>query len=110
MPKFVNLTPHGVNIYDEKGETLLMTVPPSGTVARCATKSEIVRKVARVPLLAISYGEVADLPKKKRGTIYIVSLLVRAACPDRKDLASPGELLRNAEGQPVGCKGLAINR
>lgn len=41
-------------------------------------------------------------------TVYVVSALVRLALPYRRDLASPGPLVRDADGQPVGCRGLEV--
>ena len=106
----VNLTPHALNIFDEAGENQLVTVAPSGTVARCAVNSTKVGEVDGVSLFTSVFGEVEDLPEPVEGTIYVVSMLVRSALTGRKDLASPGDLIRNEAGQPVGCKGLNINR
>ena len=63
-----------------------------------------------VVLYRQSFGAVDGLPVPAEGTMYVVSLLVRQAAPDRADLASPGELVRDNAGQPTGCKGLAVNR
>lgn len=40
---------------------------------------------------------------------YLVSAMVRLAVPERTDVFSPGELLRGADGQPTGCRGLVGN-
>ena len=55
------------------------------------------------------YGAVVGLPEEQDGVLYIVSGLVRAALPDRKDLASPAKLVRNDKGEIVGCEALEIN-
>jgi hypothetical protein len=34
---------------------------------------------------------------------------VRESVPSRKDVVSPGELIRDAKGNPVGCKGFEMN-
>ena len=107
--KIVNLTPHQLMVFDAAGESLLATIEPTAPAARCSTKSETAGQVNGLPLFTTSYGEVADLPEQQADTMLVVSLVVRQACPDRKDLASPGELLRDANGQPRGCKGLAVN-
>jgi hypothetical protein len=106
----VNLTPHVLNIFSADGKTQLVTLPPSDSVARCSVESIQVGSANGVPLFAASFGEVSDLPDPKQDTIYVVSMLVRSALPERADLASPGELIRNEAGQPVGCKGLNVNR
>lgn len=103
---FVNLTPHEITIVG--GETDVR-VAPSGSVARCAQKSVVVGTVEGVSLNRTEFGAVEGLPAPVEGTIFIVSALVRTAVPSRTDVASPGELVRNAAGQPVGCKGLVVN-
>jgi hypothetical protein len=105
-----NLTPHALNIFDAEGKNLVVTIPPSGQVARCSVKSEKVGEAEGVDLFAASFGLVEDLPNPEEGTIFVVSMLVRSALPAREDLASPGDLIRDDKGQPVGCKGLNINR
>jgi hypothetical protein len=120
----INLTPHAVRIFAADGKTELVTVPPSGTVARVAvTRQETgvvpiewdaERLLARDPLAGIpvfvgSYGQVENLPAPVMGTIYIVSAMVRQAVPTRRDAMSPGELIRDEKGQPTGCRGLEAN-
>lgn len=102
----VNLTPHALNIITGTGT---VTVPPSGAVARCATASVEAGEHEGIPLARTTYGEVVGLPAPEAGTLYVVSALVRAAVPHRADVASPGELVRGPDGQPVGCKGLVVN-
>lgn len=106
--RFQNLTPHVLNILDEEGEQVLAL--PSEGVARCAVAQRVVEEHDGVVLFAQEFGEVEGLPEPEEGTIYVVSLLVRQAVPHRRDLASPGQLVRDEAGQPVGCKGLAVNR
>lgn len=61
-------------------------------------------------------GETTGLPPEvpsehdEHPKVFIVSTLVRLAHPERRDLASPGELVRNEAGQPIGCRGLIVNR
>lgn len=56
----------------------------------------------------MEFGAVEDLPPVVEGTIYVVSRMVITACPDRRDFVSPGPLLRNEAGQPIGAIGLSI--
>jgi hypothetical protein len=106
--RFINLTPHTLNVFDEEGKAQVAEIPPSGTVARVDTVYKGVGTVDNIPLFESVYGEVKNLPTPDGETMYIVSTPLRLACPERGDLASPGELLRNDEGQPIGCKGLVI--
>lgn len=102
----VNLTPHTLSIYD--GETLVVTLPPSGQVARVSIETQRLSVMDKVPLYVQQPGEVVGLPEPD-GALFVVSALVRLAVPNRRDVASPGELVRNEAGQPVGCKGLVLN-
>ena len=102
-PTFVNLTPHAIVCVD--GPTL----PPSGALARCATKSVFAGEHASVLLASVAYGAVEGLPEPVPGVIYIVSALVRSAVPLRLDVASPGDLVRDSAGAVIGCKNLVVN-
>ena len=107
--EFSNLTSHAIKILNGQGN-LVIEVPPSGAVARVAATSEVVGVVNGVSLFTTQFGEVDGLPEAQEGVIFITSLLVRSAVPDRRDVASPGELVRDSAGQPMGCKGLSVNR
>jgi len=111
MAKIVNLTPHAITIVGPSGPT--MTIPPSGVVARVATTPSPAGEVAAVEgvvaLHRVAFGEVQGLPGEEAETIFVVSALVRAAVPHRGDVASPGDLVRGEDGQPIGCRGLIIN-
>jgi hypothetical protein len=104
--EIVNLTPHSITIHGAPGGPV--EVPPSGGVARCASRSEPAGEAAGVPLVRTVYGEVVGLPAPVAGTLLIVSALVRQAAPGRADLASPGEAVRDGEGRVVGCRGLVV--
>jgi hypothetical protein len=107
--KLVNLTPHTISIISSEGGSSV-AVAPSGSVARCATKSVPAGVLhGGVALSRVEYGAVEGLPEPTPGTVFVVSALVRAAVPHRQDVASPGDLVRGADGQPVGCRGLVIN-
>ena len=104
MTKIVNLTPHAVNIVGGA------TYEPSGAVARVEETLTPVGQVEGIPLYEVSYGKVEGLPQDTSPEVlYIVSAMVRAACPGRTNLASPGAPVRNSAGQVVGCRGLIVN-
>lgn len=103
---FVNLTPHILNIHTPAG---VVNVPPSGRVVRVAQTSAPAGEAEGVALYRVSYGEVVGLPAPVPGVLLIVSGMVREALAgSRADVASPGALLRGADGQPIGCNGLNI--
>lgn len=50
-------------------------------------------------------GEITGLPPSREGVIYVASALVAEAA-HRRDVFSPGELIRDEEGRVVGARGL----
>jgi hypothetical protein len=104
--ELVNLTPHVINVQGVSGE--VREIPPSGVVARVSESSEVVSEIEGIALFASVYGEVVGLPEPKEGSLFIVSALVKSAVQGRSDVVSPGALVRDANGQPVGCKGLRV--
>ena len=104
--KILNLTPHVMNIYNEKKEEIA-TIPPNGDPVRITAIREKVGEVLGIPLFKTRYSDPVGLPDYDPDTMIIVSGMVRTACQDREDLWQPGELLRNAEGKPIGSVGLS---
>jgi hypothetical protein len=115
----INLTPHAVRVVSPDG-TLLAEYPASGLVARVSMETAPALTLygqtgAEIPVCTQRPGPVTGLPPVRLtgagsyGELYIVSAMVRTACPDRRDLFSPGELVRGADGQPTGCLGLVVN-
>lgn len=124
MTQIINLTPHAVVIYDNDGKTILATVQPSGDVARVSMTRQQMGVVpltddaraildkqpgSGIPVYVSTAGDVTGVPALQTGKIYLVSAMVRLALKNRLDVLSPGELIRNEAGQPVGCKGLEAN-
>jgi len=102
----INLTNHEINIYNQRKD-LVMSVSASGLEARIITKYHLINIVDRIPLFKlIVTEEPIGLPDEKEDTIFIVSGIFRAFY-DRKDLYQPGEIIRNNNGQPIGCIGLS---
>ena len=100
--KIKNLTPHSVTIIG--GESPLAL--PSEGIARVSQTREQIGTIAGVPVYRSTFGSVTGLPDQATGVALLVSAMVRAAVPERRDVYSPGELVRDAAGQPVGCRGL----
>ena len=103
---FINLTPHEIHLPNQ-------VIPPDGRVARCKELSLPIfghRDGAEsVELIFRAYGYIVDLPEPIECVIFIVSAMVRMAWPGRKDLASPGDLVRDEKGNIVGCLNLVVN-
>lgn len=104
----VNMTPHEIKVVGQAG-SVIGTFQPSGQIARL----EVVRAqrglVQGIPLYVSEVGQASGLPEAIEGRYLIVSTLVRTSFPARKDLLSPGELVRDDKGQPIGCKGFDRN-
>jgi hypothetical protein len=101
---FKNLTPHTITIIKPSGEKI--DIPSSGAI-RLSEVTEQVTEHDGVPIVRKAYGS-ADLPPEN-GSLYIVSALVRQAFPERKDLVSPGDLIRDENGSVIGCRNLICN-
>ena len=107
-----NLTPHKVCIYKLNGVTpdLDLVIEAGEKVARVSCEyMKVGKKVEGVDLYRTVFGEVTGLPDYEEGVYLLVSTMVREALPLRKDLVSPGQLLRNDKGEVIGCLGLVGN-
>jgi hypothetical protein len=138
MYTIINLTPHAVNVLTESGE--VRTFEPSGKLARVAVTRTDAGTIPAygIRLSCPKVGAVEGLPEEsptdcpfcgqiggvsvydticqdhgepfRFAPLYIVSAMVREACPDRHDLLSPGELIRDGKGNITGCRGFDVNR
>ncbi len=104
---FLNMTSHIINVVGNNDA--VASFKPSGEVARVAVELQEVDVVDGVSVFVQEVGEVFSLPSSSDNTVFIVSTMVRLACPDRKDLMSPASLILNGDGQPVGCRGFVRN-
>jgi len=121
---YVNLTPHTINVVGRDS----LTIPPSGNSLRVAQEmipvhpSEVGGDQG-IDFYRAKYGEVELInnatkdvvpgglpPVFSHDLLYIVSgQCLEALKGVRFDFAAPGELVRDAEGKPIGCKGLRLN-
>ena len=112
----VNLTPHALNLMPAGPTGPVVTIPPSGLVARCAVDRVQVDTVTvdgiTVPVNQTRFGAVSDLPDPRPGivfpdTIYVVSAIVAQAVPDRWDVFVPDDVVRDDQGRIIGARALA---
>ena len=127
----INLTPHTINIFRSglAGPEPVVNIPPSGQVARLEVSRQETANLIHVngdevcdpqdafggvalyksvfgnPVLMEGDKEV-PFPEEKPNILYVVSSLFRSGF-DRPDLYVPGELVRDSDGRPIGCKGLS---
>jgi len=100
MFKFINLTPHTINI----NETIL----ESEGVCRCKEKIEVIGNIGGIDIIVKEYGDVEGLPEYQENVCYIVSVIIAMAVQGKRhDCFVPGETIRDEQGIIVGCKNLA---
>jgi len=109
MKKVINCTPHSVDIVRNDGNTI--TIPASGIIPRCKQDTVVVGSAfvdgKGIPITRTQFGDVEDLPEKDDDTLLIVSMLVAKACPERDDLVIPNGIVRDDDGNIIGCTSLA---
>lgn len=107
--KFINLTPHPIQIWDS--EKNVIVYPVANPAARCKEECNLTNLIEDesgnfIRVGDLSYSYVYHLPEPQEDTFYIVSVLVAQACPDRDDLLVPYDLVRNENGSIMGCRSL----
>lgn len=111
MTKFVNLTPHAVNLYD--GESIKATFQPEG-LARATCNKSLVFTLDDTPVYTMSFGQVEGLPESAPAdTYFIVSAITAQAAkatshPLSDKLLVVADPVRNDEGQIIGCRSFSI--
>ena len=109
--QIINLTPHELNLMPAGPTGPVVTIPPSGQVARCATYRVQADTVTvdgiSVPVNQTRFGEVDNLPEPQPDTIYIVSALTAQAVPERSDVFVVDDAVRDEQGRIIGCRALA---
>ena len=104
MKNIVNLTPHTLN-FVFNGMTV--DIAPSGAIARVSSKETSMDPINGIPVFHTEYGEIENLPAPCEGTVYVVSSLVAARCPERADVFVPGRPIRDAQERIIGSAGLS---
>lgn len=108
--KLINATGHLVRIYTDNGAVL--EVPPSGQVARCVVEPDRPRGTVTVDGVAVPIvissvtPTVINLPDSSPAALVVVSRMVAAAAPSRRDLVFPHDVVRDQDGHPLGCRAL----
>lgn len=117
----VNLTPHEIVLVREDGSRL-HAWPSCGEARASATRVRVAAVIVEdersydlmgeVPVSRTSFGEVVGLPEPVRRPYgFIVSRVAaeaaRAHGRATDDLLIPDDLVRDPEGQPIGCRGFA---
>uniref|UniRef100_A0A6M3X4L9 Uncharacterized protein n=1 Tax=viral metagenome TaxID=1070528 RepID=A0A6M3X4L9_9ZZZZ len=103
-----NLTPHRITI-SNKDQSIMLTLPSEDNPARCLEITKDHGEFDGFPLVTKSFGKVENLPDPEPDVLYIVSKMIRDACPDRNDIASPGDLFRDENGEVMWAGSLVVN-
>lgn len=110
MTNIINLTPHTINICAEDG-TIVKSFESQG-IARAKQTAEHIGEIDGVELVSMKFGEPEDLPEFKEETYYVVSIITANAAKavGRRvdDLLITADPIRDADGQIIGCKRLAL--
>lgn len=108
--KLINLCPHPVCVKHADGTE---TIIPQSGLARVSVDYRETGSVPvegrPVPLIQGVYGEVDGLPAPAAGCLYLVSHMVRMALPQRADLLSPANIVRDAQGNILACRMFEAN-
>lgn len=107
MAIIINKTPHAVYILNED-HSILKMYPKSNGMIRVPETNEVIGEIEGIPITCTTWGKTTDVPKPKKGVYYIVSQLVRNVLPDRPDLLVPKNIVRDDDGNILGCKCLDI--
>ena len=121
MRKIINLTPHPIHLLDENNN-VIRTFVSEGLVRLKANTVDVGFKIDGCKVTTTNFGEPEGLPKQSfqpamggllpnctvTAVYYIVSQLVKSALPDRTDLLVPAEVVRDANGNIIGCKSFGI--
>lgn len=108
---FRNLTPHPLNVKTAGGDYI--TLPPApdwaARVVYDTSPPEQTRIDGHEVMVSVAgpVREIIGLPDPDDNIVLIVSKAVAdAAPPNRGDLMSPGRLIRDEDGNVIGCDGL----
>ena len=104
----VNATPHTVNLLKEDG-SVSRDFEPEVSI-RVASDTTPVGQLAGINYTGTEYGDPVGLPPEREDTYYIVSKMVKDACPERRDLLVPSEQVRDDKGRIIGCKSLSLTK
>lgn len=110
--RLVNLTPHAIHLMPAGPGGPTVTIPPSGTAARCATQRVQVDTITvdgvQVSVNRTQFGAVDGLPGPQPDTLYLVSVIVaQAVAGTRTDVVMVDDAVRDEEGRIIGARALA---
>lgn len=107
--EYINVTPHGVNRYDDAGNVVL-SLAPSGTIARLTEHTQSAPD-GHAATVVVKLGECIGLSDPQPGVVYVASMPLvmglRAADINRPDVVYPYGQVRDSNGRIIGCRDFA---
>jgi len=103
--KIINTTPHNILLQLHQSVSCI-EIEKAANPIRLAEEQKQIGYINHIPLFKKTFGS-ANLPPIKKGTVYIVSLIVAQSFPNRDDFLIVNDTIRDENGQIVGCKSLA---
>lgn len=107
MQKIINKVPHAVYILDDDDKIIRVFSKSNGMIRVKETSNDI-GFIDGIPICSTIWGDAEELPEVVAGTYYIVSQLVKNALPKRPDLLVPKNVVRDKEGNIMGCRRLDL--
>lgn len=122
MGQIVNMTPHPIHICGEDGQ-VVRTIQNCGWELRLATSTEVADEFDGITITKTVFGEPSAVKGKSfngqpnpweiidRSNRYVVSQLVKNAFAGHwlgDLLVVPAEVVRDSNGNILGCKSLGI--
>ncbi|MBW6469635.1 MAG: hypothetical protein K0A90_00255 [Methanosarcinaceae archaeon] len=104
--KIRNMTPHDVGVIDKTTNKVVINYLSEGSI-RLTEEREFLYTVNGVSVYSKTFGS-AEIPEKVKDTMYIVSLAVGQAYPERTDFLIPDQLVRDEKGVVLGCTSFTV--
>jgi len=105
--QIINKVPHAVYILDDN-DNILRVFPKSKGMIRVEENTSDIGVIDGVPICSTIWGDTTDVPEPQKGLYYIVSQLVKNALPKRPDLLVPKNVVRDINGNIIGCRRLDL--
>lgn len=116
--EIINLTPHAIQlishssyVYKDQAPNIVLTLPPSGRVARVDQVTSLDKQIsvngAIIDITTVVPRELVELPKKQPGVYYAVSKLVAEQLKGRGDLLVMHGLYKQ-HSKTIGCRSFTL--
>jgi len=105
--KIYNTTPHAIKVLDESGEVILEILKATEPL-RLREENDYWWKICGISVFRKSFS-VTELPPFMPNTYYVVALPVAQIIKrDEYDFIVPHDLVRDSEGNVIGCRAFAF--